>query len=256
MKLSVLAAVTLGLMSTAAWANHTPGHNTTSENQATVAQGTQAAQTSGAFTTEQDKLSYTIGVDLGTNFKKQNIDLTISAFVKGMQDAQQGNALQLTKAQMEETLKKFQQKMMEKRVTKMKADAEKNLKAGEAFLAQNKQKQGVVALPSGLQYKVITPGTGTKPTKNDTVTVEYTGKLINGTVFDSTEKSGKPVSFKVTEVIPGWTEALQLMKTGATWEVYVPSKLAYGPRGVGGPIGPNQTLIFQIRLLSVNKQQG
>ena len=120
-------------------------------------------------------------------------------------------------------------------------------------MSENKNKPGVVALPSGLQYKVVETGHGAKPSKNDTVTVEYTGRLINGTVFDSTEKAGKPATFKVSQVIPGWTEALQLMPAGSTWEIYVPANLAYGPRSVGGPIGPNETLIFKVHLISVKK---
>ena len=122
------------------------------------------------------------------------------------------------------------------------------------FLKENKSKPGVVSLPSGLQYKIVTAGTGVKPTKEDTVTVEYTGRLLNGDVFDSTEKAGKPVSFKLTQVIPGWTEALQLMPAGSTWEVYIPSKLAYGSRNVGGAIGPNETLIFNVHLIDVKKE--
>jgi FKBP-type peptidyl-prolyl cis-trans isomerase FklB len=120
-------------------------------------------------------------------------------------------------------------------------------------MSQNKAKEGIVSLPSGLQYKIIQTGTGAKPAKDDTVTVEYTGKLIDGQVFDSTEKTGKPATFKVSQVIPGWTEALQLMPAGSIWDVYVPAGLAYGPRSVGGPIGPNETLIFKIHLISVKK---
>nr|8BK5_A Chain A, Peptidyl-prolyl cis-trans isomerase [Legionella pneumophila] len=131
--------------------------------------------------------------------------------------------------------------------------ADENKVKGEAFLTENKNKPGVVVLPSGLQYKVINSGNGVKPGKSDTVTVEYTGRLIDGTVFDSTEKTGKPATFQVSQVIPGWTEALQLMPAGSTWEIYVPSGLAYGPRSVGGPIGPNETLIFKIHLISVKK---
>ena len=112
-----------------------------------------------------------------------------------------------------------------------------------------------MALPSGLQYKIVEAGKGLKPSKEDTVTVDYTGRLINGEVFDSSEKTGKPATFKVSQVIPGWTEALQMMPAGSTWEVYVPSALAYGPRSVGGPIGPNETLIFKIHLISIEKSK-
>jgi FKBP-type peptidyl-prolyl cis-trans isomerase FklB len=140
-----------------------------------------------------------------------------------------------------------------KRTAEFNKKAEENKAKGEAFLTQNKAREGVVTLPSGLQYKVLEKGDGAKPTKDDTVTVDYTGQLVDGQVFDSTEKTGKPATFKVSQVIPGWTEALQLMPAGSTWELYIPASLAYGPRGVGGPIGPNETLIFKVHLLSVKK---
>ncbi|TAL61510.1 MAG: FKBP-type peptidyl-prolyl cis-trans isomerase, partial [Legionella sp.] len=148
---------------------------------------------------------------------------------------------------------KFQKDLMAKRTSEFNKKSEENKTKGETFMSANKSKEGVVALPSGLQYKIIETGTGAKPGKSDTVTVEYTGHLIDGTVFDSTDKTGKPATFQVSQVIPGWTEALQLMPAGSTWEIYVPSNLAYGPRSVGGPIGPNETLIFKIHLISVKK---
>lgn len=210
-----------------------------------------APQASAHFANDQDKLSYTIGADLGNNFKKQGFKLNGQMLLKGLQDAQSGNQMLLNKQQMEATLKNFQQQLLAKRASQFKQLAVKNKEMGVSFLADNKAKDGVVTLPSGLQYKIITPGTGVKPKTSDTVTVEYTGRKIDGTVFDSTQKSGKPVNFKVTDVIPGWTEALQLMKTGATWEVFVPANLAYGERGVGGPIGPNETLVFNIHLVGI-----
>jgi len=170
-----------------------------------------------------------------------------------MQDGMSGAQLILTEQQMKDVLNKFQKDLMAKRSAEFNKKAEENKSKGEAFLSTNKSKSGVVALPSGLQYKIIEAGTGAKPGKSDTVTVEYTGTLIDGTVFDSTEKTGKPATFQVSQVIPGWTEALQLMPAGSTWEVFVPSDLAYGPRSVGGPIGPNETLIFKIHLISVKK---
>ena len=206
-----------------------------------------------SLTTDTDKLSYSIGADLGKNFKKQGIDISPAAMAKGLQDGMSGGQLLLTEEQMKEVLNKFQKDLMMKRSAEFNKKSEDNKAKGEAFLNQNKAKDGVVSLPSGLQYKIIQKGDGAKPTKDDTVTVEYTGQLIDGQVFDSTEKSGKPATFKVSQVIPGWTEALQLMPSGSTWEVYVPSALAYGPRSVGGPIGPNETLIFKIHLVSVKK---
>jgi FKBP-type peptidyl-prolyl cis-trans isomerase FklB len=209
-----------------------------------------------SLTTENDKLSYTIGVDMGKNFKKQNINVNPAVFVKGMQDVMSNGKLQLSDEQMKATLQKFQQQLISKKIAQFKVQADANKKKGDAFLTANKGKKGVVTLASGLQYKVLEKGQGAKPAKDDSVTVEYTGKLINGKVFDSSERTGKPATFKVSQVIPGWTEALQLMSPGSTWEIYVPSKLAYGQRGVGGPIGPNETLIFKIKLIKIDKKAG
>lgn len=212
-----------------------------------------AALDSASLNSDVDKLSYSIGADLGRNFNKQGIEINPTVMEQGIQDGLKGSQLLLTDDQMKEVLNKFQRDLMAKRQADFNKMAEQNKAQGEKFLSDNKAKSGIVALPSGLQYKVIQQGKGPKPSKNDTVTVEYTGKLINGQVFDSSEKTGKPATFKVSQVIPGWTEALQLMNSGSTWEVYIPAALAYGPRSVGGPIGPNETLIFQIHLVSVAK---
>ena len=212
-----------------------------------------AATDTPALQTDMDKLSYSIGSDLGKNFKRQGIDINPTVMAKGIQDGMSGGALLLTEQQMKDVLNKFQKDLMAKRTAEFNKKAEDNKAKGEAFLTANKAKTGVVALADGLQYKIVKAGTGAKPGKDDTVTVEYTGRLISGEVFDSTEKTGKPATFKLSQVIPGWTEALQLMPAGSTWEVYVPSNLAYGQRSVGGPIGPNETLIFNIHLISVKK---
>lgn len=212
-----------------------------------------AANDAVVLNSDKDKLSYSIGADLGKNFKKQNIDISVDAMAKGMHDGMEAGKLLLTEQQMKESLDKFQKDLMAKRNSEFNAKAADNKAKGEAFLNQNKAKPGVVSLPSGLQYKIVTKGDGAKPSRDDTVTVEYTGTLINGQVFDSTEKTGKPATFKVSQVIPGWTEALQLMPSGSTWEVFVPAALAYGSRSVGGPIGPNETLIFRIHLINVKK---
>lgn len=213
--------------------------------------GTAIAATN--LSSKEDKLSYSIGADFGANFKNQGIQINSDAFSQGLKDAMSGAKLQMTQEQMKETIQKFQQELMAKKIKAIKEQADANKKKGEAFLKANAKKPGVVSLPSGLQYQVITKGKGAKPTKEDTVTVEYTGTLIDGKVFDSSEKTGKPATFKLSQVIPGWTEALQLMQEGATWKIFVPSKLAYGQRGVGGPIGPNETLIFKIHLISIKK---
>jgi FKBP-type peptidyl-prolyl cis-trans isomerase FklB len=231
MKIKLLAAAVMGLaMSTA-----------------------MAAPTAAPLSTDTDKLSYSIGADLGKNFKTQGIDINPAALAQGMQDGMGTAPLALTEQQMKDVLNRFQKDLMTKRTADFNKKADENKTKGEAFLAANKSKPGVVVLPSGLQYKIITAGTGAKPGKSDTVTVEYTGTLINGTVFDSTDKAGKPATFQVSQVIPGWTEALQLMPSGSTWEVYVPASLAYGSRSVGGPIGPNEALIFKIHLITVKK---
>jgi FKBP-type peptidyl-prolyl cis-trans isomerase FklB len=206
-----------------------------------------------ALETTEDKVSYSIGSDLGKNLKRQGITINAAMFAKGMEDGMRGGPLLMTEQEMKQVLSDFEKDMMNKRASEFNQKAEENKVKGETFLKENKTKEGVVTLPSGLQYKIIKAGTGVKPTKEDTVTVEYTGRLLNGEVFDSTEKAGKPVSFKLNQVIPGWTEALQLMPAGSTWEVYIPAKLAYGSRNVGGSIGPNETLIFNVHLIDVKK---
>ena len=232
MKIKLVAAAVMGLVMSTAMA---------------------APDATTALSTDTDKLSYSIGADLGKNFKTQGIDINPTALAKGMQDGMGTGPLVLTEQEMKDVLNRFQKDLMTKRTADFNKKADENKTKGEAFLAANKAKAGVVTLPSGLQYKIVTAGTGVKPGKSDTVTVEYTGTLINGTVFDSTDKAGKPATFQVSQVIPGWTEALQLMPSGSTWEVYVPANLAYGPRSVGGPIGPNEALIFKIHLISVKK---
>ena len=206
-----------------------------------------------ALKSDLDKLSYSIGTDLGKNFKSQGIEVNPTVLADGIKDGMSGANLKLTDDQMKDVLTKFQKDLMEKRTAEFNKKAEENKVKGEAFLAKNKSKEGVVTLPSGLQYKIVKNGTGAKPGKDDNVTVEYKGTLMSGEVFDSTEKTGKPATFKLSQVIPGWTEALQLMPVGSTWEIYVPANLAYGQRSVGGPIGPNETLIFNIHLISAKK---
>lgn len=212
-----------------------------------------AGTDSPALATDMDKLSYSIGSDLGKNFKRQGIEVNAVTMAKGIQDGMSGGTLLMTEQQMKDTLTKFQKDLMAKRTAEFNKKSTENKSKGEKFLKENKAKPGVVTLADGLQYKIITAGKGDKPTKEDTVTVEYKGRLISGEVFDSTEKTGKPATFKLSQVIPGWTEALQLMPAGSTWEVYVPAALAYGSRNVGGPIGPDETLIFNIHLISIKK---
>lgn len=214
---------------------------------------TYAASSAVSLTTNVDKISYSIGIDLGKNIQKQGIEINAQALAKGIEDGMGKGPLLMTEDEMKQVLTQFQKDLMAKRTAQFEKMAADNKSKGETFLAQNKTKPGVVTLPSGLQYKIITEGKGAKPAKEDTVTVEYTGTLINGEVFDSSKKTGKPATFKLSQVIPGWTEGLQLMPVGSTWELYVPANLAYGERSVGGPIGPNETLIFNVHLISIGK---
>ena len=207
------------------------------------------------LSSEMQQVSYSIGVDLGRNMKKQGFTMDVPSLSKGIQDGFSGQTPALTDDKMKEVLMKFQKEFVAKKNAEMAQVGQTNLDKGQKFLADNKAKQGVVTLASGLQYKIITAATGDKPKASDSVTVDYTGRLIDGRVFDSSEKQGKPITFKVDQVIPGWTEVLQLMPVGSTWEVYIPANLAYGPQAVGPMIGPNETLVFNIHLISVQKAQ-
>jgi FKBP-type peptidyl-prolyl cis-trans isomerase FklB len=209
------------------------------------------AQETPVLKNQKDKMSYIIGMDIGNNLKKQSIDIDPAFLARGIKDALAGGKPLLTEKEMQETMAVFQKEMM----AKQQEVATKNKKEGEAFLVENKKKQGVKTLPSGLQYKVIKEGTGKKPKLGDTVTAHYWGTLIDGTEFDSSYKRGQPANFPVSGVIPGWTEALQLMGEGAKWQLFIPSNLAYGERGAGAGIGPNATLIFEIELISVQEKK-
>ena len=212
-----------------------------------------AADAASDLTSNQQMVSYSIGVDLGRNMAKQKLDLDINSLSAGLKDGFSGTQLKLSEDKMKEVLMSFQKEFVAKRNAEVQQKAQQTLKAGQDFLANNKKQPGVVTLPDGLQYKVMTMGTGPKPTQTDTVKVDYTGTLINGTVFDSSEKQGQPISFKVNQVIKGWTEVLQLMPVGSTWQVFIPADLAYGAQAVGNVIGPNETLIFTIHLISIEK---
>lgn len=204
--------------------------------------------------TQKDKVSYAIGLDIGRNFKEQSIEIDPKLLTQGIQDALSGGKHLLTDEEIQAVMTTFRQEMQAKVAAQAKEIGEKNLKEGNAFQAENKKKKGVVTLPSGLQYKIITAGTGKKPKATDTVTTNYKGTLVDGTEFDSSYKRGEPASFPVQGVIPGWTEALQLMPVGSKWQLVVPPTLAYGPRGAGQAIGPNATLIFEVELLSIQDE--
>jgi len=201
--------------------------------------------------TPKDKVSYSIGLDIGKNLKRQGMEIDTRILAQGIEDAVAGGATLLTEEQMRETMSQFQQEQMARQSARATELGDKNKKEGEAFLAANAKQDGVKALPSGLQYKIVTPGSGKKPKATDTVTTQYRGTLIDGTEFDSSYRRGQPASFPVTGVIPGWTEALQLMPVGSKWQLFIPSPLAYGPRGAGEQIGPNATLVFEIELLGI-----
>ena len=197
-----------------------------------------------------EKVGYSLGYMMAEGNKEAIQDLNLDTFEKGFRDGYEGNKSALTKEQMEEVLVAYQKEQQEKMIKDMKAQGDANSTAGAKFLAENAKKEGVVTTASGLQYKVVTAGTGKTPKATDTVGVDYVGKLIDGTVFDSSYERGEPVEFPLNQVIAGWTEGVQLMKEGGKYEFYIPSDLAYGEAGNAG-IAPNSMLIFTVELLSV-----
>lgn len=207
-----------------------------------------------ALTDQKDKVSYSIGMDIGNNLKKQSIEVDPDILARGIRDVMSGKEPLLSAEEARETLGALQKELMAKAQARTKELAEKNRKEGDRFLAENGKKEGVVSLPSGLQYKVLESGSGPSPGKTDTVETNYRGTLVDGTEFDSSYTRGEPAVFPVNGVIPGWTEALQRMKVGDKWRIFVPPDLAYGERGAG-PIGPNATLVFEIELLSIKKNE-
>jgi len=227
---SVIALMTAGLMTT----------------------GTLGAESPVTLKDQQDKISYSIGVNIGGSIKQQTqqqgLQLKPEVVAAGLRDALLGGKTLLTEQEVRDTLMALQREM----VGKQAEIAEKNKKEGDAFLADNKKKPGITTLPSGLQYQVLKEGKGPKPTKTDTVKANYKGTLINGTEFDSSDKRGEPASFNLSGVIPGWTEALQLMPVGSKWRLFIPSELAYGEHGAGNLIGPNATLIFDVELIGID----
>lgn len=202
--------------------------------------------------TFNDSVSYSIGTDIGSNFKQQELEINVDALAKGLADALADKDLEITDVQSAQILNRFQKEMREKMQAKNDAEAADNAKKGEEFLAENKKKDGVKVTASGLQYKVIKQGNGPKPKLTDKVKVHYRGTLIDGTEFDSSYKRGTPAEFPLNGVIKGWTEGLQLMPVGSKYEFYIPAELAYGARGPQ-TIGPNQTLIFEVELLEIVK---
>lgn len=203
--------------------------------------------------TQEDKVSYSIGYELGKNFKRQSIPINNDILKAGIKSGTDGTEPVITEQEMKDTMMAFQKEMMAKQLEKAKADVAQGTKEGKEFLDKKKTEKGVKVLPSGLMYKIIKSGKGKTPKLTDSVTTHYRGTLVNGKEFDSSYKRGEPATFSVNGVIKGWTEALQLMKEGDKWELYIPSDLAYGETGTGNDIPPNSTLIFEIELLKVNK---
>jgi FKBP-type peptidyl-prolyl cis-trans isomerase len=219
--------------------------------------GTATAKTAAAgpaLTTRKQKFSYALGMNIGTGYKqgleKQGVEFDPALIAAGVKDALSGGKTRLTQEQAQAVLTEVKTEVGKQQQEKMQAASAKNKEEGEAFLTANKTKEGVVTLPSGLQYKILTEGKGPKPAATDSVVCNYRGTLVNGTEFDSSYKRGQPATFGVSQVIKGWTEALQLMPVGSKWQLYIPSALAYGERGPG-EIGPNATLIFDVELISI-----
>ena len=220
--------------------------------------GTKPSTAAGtALTTQKAKNSYALGMSIGSGLKRQGIATVVdpATVARGMRDAMAGSKTALTDDEAKAAMQQLRgevEKMQEAKAHEAGASARKE---GEAFLASNKSKDGVKTLPDGLQYKVVTEGSGPKPAATDTVTVNYRGTLINGKEFDSSYKRGQPASFPVNGVIKGWTEALQLMPVGSKWQIYIPADLAYGDRGAGGDIGPGETLVFDVELISIGEKK-
>lgn len=220
-----------------------------------VISGCQSKVTKSDLKTLNEKVGYSIGLDVGRNMKTQGVDIDVKTFMQGLKDGLSADTSLkplLSDTEIRQIMVQYQEDMMKKQKEKSKVSGEKNKADGEKFLAANKSKPGVVTLPSGLQYKIIKKGSGKTPTAEDKVTANYKGTLIDGTEFDNSYKRGEPATFPVTGVIKGWTEALQIMKEGDIWELYIPSALGYGENQAGPQIGPNSVLVFQVELVKVN----
>jgi FKBP-type peptidyl-prolyl cis-trans isomerase FklB len=207
--------------------------------------------TKDTLKSEEKRVSYAIGLNIGKNIGADNVTLEYNAFLKGIIDGAEQKPALMTDEEVQTELTNFQQTLNEKKEKQKAADMQVNKEKGIKFLEENKKAKDVVTLPSGLQYSVIKQGTGPKPKATDTVKVHYAGTLIGGKEFDSSIKRGEPVEFPVNGVIPGWSEGIQLMNVGSKWKLFIPSDLAYGENGAGQDIGPNETLIFEVELLEI-----
>jgi len=212
-----------------------------------------AAAQAGKPESLQDRASYVIGYNLGRTLKQNDVNANSDLIVKGLRDGLTGANGMLTDAEMQSTMQEFQKQVQSQQEAKQKVIGEKNKTEGEAFLAKNKARAGVKTTASGLQYEVEKEGTGPTPKATDTVTVNYKGTLMDGTTFDSSYDRGQPATFVLNQVIPGWTEGVQLMKVGSKYKFYIPAALGYGDKGAGNTIGPNSPLIFEVELLSIGE---
>jgi len=200
---------------------------------------------------QKDKESYSLGYQFGQNLKAQSVEINLDVYTSGVRDSLGGKDSLMSQEEIRATISDLQKRIAAVRQKELKEKAEKNLAESKAFLEENKKKEGIKTLPSGLQYKVLAEGSGKVPKADDTVTVHYRGTLVNGTESDSSYKRGQPSTFKVSGVIRGWSEALQLMKEGSKWQLFIPPDLAYGERAAGAQIPPNSALIFEVELISV-----
>lgn len=206
-----------------------------------------------SLNSDTEKFSYAIGMDIGRSLKRLDTEIDVVALRQGVQDVLDDKETLLTQEEVVEVMTSFSQKIQQEQEEKQKKASGENAEAAEKFFAENAKKEGVKTTQSGLQYEVITEGKGEKPKASDRVSVHYTGKLLDGTVFDSSVERGEPATFPLNAVIPGWTEGLQLMTVGSKYKLYIPPELGYGERGAGPKIGPNAALVFEVELLKVEK---
>lgn len=204
-----------------------------------------------ALESQKDKESYAVGMSFGSSLRSQSVDVDLDILMRGLKDSLAGGQTLMTDEEERAVLTALRAGLQKRKEERMTQAGEANIKEGQEFLAANKSKDGIITLPSGLQYKILKAGTGAKPTSSDSVVCNYRGTLITGTEFDSSYKRGQPATFPVSGVIKGWTEALQLMPVGSKWQLYIPPDLAYGVRGAPPNIGPNATLIFEVELISI-----
>jgi FKBP-type peptidyl-prolyl cis-trans isomerase len=209
-----------------------------------------SAEEATVLKTPKDMTSYSMGLQSGRHFRTDEIDVDVGLFVKGLKDGLSGEKPLLSEKDLRKVMNGVLGEVRRKEAANRRLAMEENRKKSEAFLAENKTKEGVVTLPSGIQYKVLKAGDGKKPTDTDVVEVNYRGTLLDGTEFDATDP-GKPATFKLSQAIPGWRQALKLMPAGSRWQVFIPPELAYGARGAGSDIGPNEALVFEVELVAV-----